>query len=216
MQAGPRFRDERGQLAQRRAHQPRLRADRDVADLAFQLRFRDESGDRIEHNHVERIRTHERLADAERFFTRARLRDEQIVEVHAQPPGVLRIERVFDVDEGGEAAALLRLRDHREGKRGFAGRFRPENFHHSAARKSTHAQRAIDQDVAGRDDIDIDNRIITQAHDRPVAVIFSDLLDRQIEVLIARGSDFVFAGFFFSFRGHRRTPYVRALCGFAK
>jgi hypothetical protein len=31
----------------------------------------------------------------------------------------LRIERVLDVDERGEAAALLRLRDHGQGERRF-------------------------------------------------------------------------------------------------
>ena len=50
-----RFRDERSQLSQRRAHEPRLRADRDVADLSFQFRFRDESRNGIEDDHVERV-----------------------------------------------------------------------------------------------------------------------------------------------------------------
>ena len=45
-------------------------------------------------------------------------------------------------------AALLRLRDHGERERGFAGRFRAENFDHAARGKSADAKRAIDQDVA--------------------------------------------------------------------
>ena len=52
---GARLRDERGEFAQRRAHQARLRADGGVADLAFQFLFRDERRDRIEHDDVERI-----------------------------------------------------------------------------------------------------------------------------------------------------------------
>ena len=48
---------------------------------------------------------------------------------------VLRIERVLDVDERGEAAALLRLGDDGQGERGFAGRFRTVNFDHAAARE---------------------------------------------------------------------------------
>ena len=192
-------------FAQRRAHQPRLRADRNVADLSFQFRFRDEGGDGIEHDDVERVRTHERLANAKRFFTGARLRDEQIVQVHAEPPGVLRIERVFDIDERRKSAALLRLGDDGERERGFARRFRSENLHHAAARKSAHAERAIDQDIAGGNDVDVDNGSIAETHDRAVAEIFRDLLDRQIEVLVAGGSNFVFASFFFVFRGHKES-----------
>ena len=98
---------------------------------------------------------------------------------------------MLDIDERGEAAALLRLRDDGERERRFAGRFRSENFHDAAARKTADAERAIDQDVAGRDDIDVDDLVVAEAHDRAVAVILGDLLDGEIEILIARGCDFV-------------------------
>ena len=121
-------------------------------------------------------------------------------------PRILRIERVLDVDERRETAALLRLGDDGERQRRFARRFRSENFDDAAARKSADAERAIDQDVAGGNDIDVDDLVVAEPHDRAVAVILGDLLDREIEVFVARGCDFVFSRFFFSFRGHRSVP----------
>ena len=37
---------------------------------------------------------------------------EQIIKVNTELLRILRIERMLDVDEGGEAAAFLRLRDY--------------------------------------------------------------------------------------------------------
>ena len=110
---------------------------------------------------------------------------------------------MLDIDERGEAAALLRLGDDGERQRGFAGRFRAVNFDHAAARKSADAERAIDQDVAGRDDVDIDDLLVAEPHDGAIAVIFRDLLQGEIEILVAGGGHFVFACFFFSFGGHK-------------
>ena len=156
--AGPRLGNQRGQFAHRRAHQARLRADGGVADLAFEFLFRDQRRDGIEHDDVERIGAHERLDNPKRFFAGARLRDEQIVQVHAELARVLRIERVLDVDERREAAALLGLGDDGERQRRLAGRFRAVNFHDAAAREAADAERAIDQNVAGGNDVDVDDR----------------------------------------------------------
>ena len=91
--------------------------------------------DRIDHDDVERVGADQSFTDAQRFFTRARLRDQQIIKVNAELLRILRIKRMLDVDEGGEAAAFLRLRDDGERKRRFAGGFRAENFDNAAARE---------------------------------------------------------------------------------
>src|SRR5213596_3116322 len=46
--------------------------------------------------------------------------------------------------------------DHGQRKRGFAGGFRTENFDHTTAGKSADAERAINQNVPGRNNVDID------------------------------------------------------------
>ena len=81
----------------------------------------------------------------------AGLGDEQVVEIHAELPGVLRVERVLDVDEGREAAAFLRLGDDGEGERGLAGGLRAEDFDDAAAGEAADAEGAVDEEVAGRD-----------------------------------------------------------------
>ncbi len=129
----------------------------------------------------------------------------------------MRVERVLDIDESRETAALLRLSNDGEREGGLPGGFWPENFHHASPRKTAHAEGAIDQDVASGNDVDVDNGSIAEAHDRAVAVVFRDLLNRQVEVLVAGSDDFVFAGcFFFGFRSHRGAPLVRAVPDFAK
>ena len=121
---------------------------------------------------------------------------------------------MFDIDERRQAAAFLRLRDHGESERGFAGRFGTENFNDASAREAAHAESAVDQDVAGGNDVDVDDRFIAEAHDRAVAVVFRDLLDREIEILIAGGNDFVFAGcFLFSFGSHRGSSLSTCAAG---
>src|SRR5205807_2388164 len=110
----------------------------------------------------------------------------------------------LDSDERCEASALLRLSDDGQCKRCFAGRFRAENFHNPSAWKSTDSEGAVDQNVSSRNDIDINNPFAAQTHDRTFAVIFRDLLDRQVEVLISRGSQFISGCSFFGLCRHIR------------
>src|SRR5262245_47568742 len=111
---------------------------------------------------------------------------------------------MLDINEGCEAAAFLRLSDDRKCKRRFAGRFRAEDFDYSPARKSTDSERAVDQNVSSRNDIDINDLFPAQTHDRTFAVIFRDLLDRQVEVLISRGRQLISGCSFFSLCRHIR------------
>ena len=115
------FGDQRGQFAHGRTHQAGLRADRGIADLAFQFLLGHQRGDGIEHNDVEGVGTDQRFANAQGLFARAGLGDEKVVEVDPQTLRILRIEGVLDVDEGGQPAAFLRLGDDGQGEGRFAG-----------------------------------------------------------------------------------------------
>jgi hypothetical protein len=127
-----------------RAHQTSLRAYRGVSDLAFELGFCHERGDRIDHNDIESVGADERLANAQRLLPRARLGDEKIVQVHSEFARVLGVERMFDINERRQAAALLRLRNHCQSERRLPGRLWAENFNNSSTWKSAHAKRTID------------------------------------------------------------------------
>ena len=68
------------------------------------------------------------------------------------------------------------------------------------------AEGTIDQNITGGDYIDIDDLFVSKTHDRTVAVVLGDLLDRHIKILISRRRHFVGACFFFSFRRHIEVP----------
>jgi hypothetical protein len=81
-------------------HQPGLQANVAIAHFAFDFGARHQRGDRIDHQHVDRVRAHQRIDDFERLFAGIGLRDDQFVDVDAQLLGIDRIERVFGIDEG--------------------------------------------------------------------------------------------------------------------
>ncbi len=102
---------------------------------------------------------------------------------------------------------FLRLGDDGERERRLAGGFRAEDLHDAAAREAADAERAVDEEVAGRDDLDVDVRVLAQAHDRAVAEVLVDLLDGEVEILRAGLGDLVgdgFGGRFFGCARHGR------------
>ena len=72
-----------GELAHRLGHEPGLQADVAVPHLSVDLRLRDEGRDRVDHDDIDRAAAHEDLDDLERLLAGVRLRDEQLLGVHA-------------------------------------------------------------------------------------------------------------------------------------
>ena len=150
------LRDRGGELAQRLAHQARLQARQAVAHLAFELGARRQRRDRIDHQHVDRAGAHQRVGDLQRLLAGVGLRDQQVVEVDAELAGIDRVERVLGVDEGADAAVLLRLGDDVQRQRGLARAFRPVDLDDAAARQAADAERDVEAERAGRDRLDLD------------------------------------------------------------
>jgi len=91
---------------------------------------------------------------------------------------------VFRVHKGGHASGLLRLGNYLQRDRGFARRFRPEDFDHTAAGKSAHSERRVKRNRAGRNHRDGDDGFLrSQTHDRALAKLLFDLRKRQINRL---------------------------------
>jgi hypothetical protein len=59
---------------------------------------------------------------------------------------------------------------------------------------------SLEQQAVHRPGIEVEVHAVPVV--RHIPVIFRDLLDREIEILVASGGDFIFAGFFFRFCGH--------------
>ena len=131
----PDLRDGAGQLAQRLGHQAGLQADVGVAHLALDLGPGHQRGDRVDDDDVDRAAAHERFGDLQRLLAGVGLGDEQVVDVDAQRLGVVGIEGVLGVDEGGDAARLLGFGDDVQGQGRLAGRFRAVDLDDAAARE---------------------------------------------------------------------------------
>ena len=141
---GVRLRDGARELAQRLAHQPRLQAHVLVAHLALDLGARHQRRHRVDHDEVDRARAQQHVDDLERLLAGVGLRDEQVVDLHAEPARVADVERVLGVDEGRHAAAALHLRDRVQRERGLAARLRAEDLDDAPARIAADAEREIE------------------------------------------------------------------------
>ena len=119
------------------------------------------------------------------FFPGARLGDQQVVQVDAQAGGVLRVQGVFHVNERGQAAGFLGLGDGRQGQGGFTGGFRSVDFHDAAAGEAAHAQRAVNEKIAGGDDVHFHLDVVSKAHDGVFSEVFLDLGEGQVKVALA-------------------------------
>ena len=84
------------------------------------LGLRDECGNRVHDDDVDAAGANEDLDNLERLLTVVGLRDQEIVQVDAQLLCVLRVERMFGIDEGRHAARALRFRNHLERERRLA------------------------------------------------------------------------------------------------
>src|SRR5581483_1615906 len=83
------------------------------------------------------------------------------------------------VDEGADAALLLRFGDGVQGERGLAGGFRPVDFHHPAARQAANAERDIEPERAGGNGLDVHRLVVlAEAHHRALAELALDLAQR--------------------------------------
>ena len=167
-----------------------------VAHLAVDLRLGHQGRHRVDDHDVHGAAAHQHLDDLQSLLARVRLRDQQLVDAHADAPCVLRIQRVLRVYERGDSAAALRLGDDVQRQRGLAGRLRAVHLDHATARHAAHAERDVQGQRACRDHLHPLGLYLPQAHDRPLAVCALDLAERRLQRP-------------FPLSGHRFTPLTR-------
>jgi len=137
-------------------HQARLRSRLHVAHFAVELGPRHQRRHRIDHQYVDRARAHQGVGDLQRLFAGVGLRDQEVVDVDAEFARIGGVQRVFRVDEGASAAALLRLGNGMQRERGLARGFRSVNFDHPPARQAADAERDVEAQRARGNGVDID------------------------------------------------------------
>ena len=152
-----------------------------VPHLAFDLGLRRQRGDGVDGDDVDRARADEELRDLERLLAGVGLRDEQLVDVDADPARVRRVHRVLRVDEGADPAAALRLGDHVVDERRLARRLRAEDLDDPPARQATDPEREVERERARRHRADRDLGGVAHAHHRALAELPLDVAERDVE-----------------------------------
>src|SRR5215216_900441 len=171
--------DRGGELAQRLAHQPRLQSRQRIAHLALEFGLRHQCCNGVDHQHVDRAGAHQRVADFQRLLAGVGLRDQQFIDVDAELARIDRIERVFGIDEGADAALLLPFRHRVQRQRGFARGFRPVDFNHPPTWQAADAQRDIEPERARRNGLDVHRTVVlAQLRHRALAELALDLGER--------------------------------------
>ena len=155
-----------------------------VAHLAFDLGPRGQRCHRVDDDHVERARADEHVGDLERLLARVGLRDEQLVDVDADRPGVHRIHRVLGVDVGADAAVALRLRDDVHGECGLARRLGPVDLDDPPSRQTADAEGEVEREGARGDGLDRHRPLLAHPHDGALAELLVDLGQRHVEGLL--------------------------------
>jgi len=119
---------------------------------------------------------HQRVDDLEGLFAGVGLADQQVGQVDAELLRVLDVERVFGIDEGAGALELLHLGDDLQRQRGLAGGLGAVDLDDAAARQAADAQRDVQAQRAGGDDLDVFQRLaLAEAHDGALAELLLDL-----------------------------------------
>ena len=146
--------------------------------------LRHERRDRVDDQDVDGAAAHQGLGDLQRLLAVVRLRDQQVVGLHAELLGIAEIERMLGVDEGRHAAALLRFGDDLQRQGGFAGGFRAVDLDHAAARHAADAERDVESERAGGNRLHVlDDAALAELHDRAFAELFLDLTYREVDRL---------------------------------
>ena len=109
-----------------------------VPHLALDLGLRHQGGDGVDDDDVDGVGTHQDLDDLERLLARVGLADQKVVDLHADPRRVQRVQRMLGVDERGDPARLLGLGDDVQSKRRLARRLGPVDLGHAPARDASH------------------------------------------------------------------------------
>ncbi len=154
-----------------------MQADVGVAHLALDFRLRRQRGNRVDHDHVHRTRTHQHVGDFQRLLAGIRLRYQQVVDLDAEFFRIRRIERMLGVDERGGTAGTLAAGNGLQRHGGLAGGLRPVDLDHTSTRQATDAKRDVQPQRAGGHRLDGFVDAVAHAHDRALAELLFDLAE---------------------------------------
>lgn len=193
--------DGSGEAAHGLTHHTCLEANGGVSHLAVELVLGDEGGDGVDHDDVDCAGADQSFGDVEGILAAFGLGDHQVLQIDANDLGVAWVEGVLHIDKDGVAAFFLSLRDGAETESSLTGAFRAVDFADSSAGEAACAEREVDGDGTGGDDVDLHFSGFAEAHQGAGAELFIDAGNGEIEVL-AVGFGGAFGLFNLCFCGH--------------
>ena len=155
-----------------------------VAHLPLDLGPRCQCRHRVDDQDVERTGADQHVGDLERLLTGVRLRDEEVVDVDPDGPGVDRVHGVLGVDVGADAAVALRLGHCVHGQRRLPRGLGAVDLHDAAPGQTADAQRQVQGERTGGDGLDVHLEVVAHAHDRALAELLLDLAQRGVQCLL--------------------------------
>src|SRR3546814_12862217 len=99
-----------------------------VAHFTLDFSARNESGDAVDDEDIDRIRANESVDDLERLFASVRLGNDEIVDVDAELARIDRIEGMFGIDESSGPAGGVGCSDSAQGQSRLARAFWAVDF----------------------------------------------------------------------------------------
>src|SRR6185312_5389009 len=133
----------------------------------------------VHNKHVDRARTHQRVGDFERLLAGVRLRNQEVVGGHPDLKKKDHVERMLGVDEGADAALLLRFGNGVQRQSRLARRLRPVDFDDAAARQAANAERDVEPERPARNRLDVHGLVVlAELHDRALAELALNLAER--------------------------------------
>ena len=128
-------------------------------------------------------RADQRVGDFERLFAVVRLRNQQVIDIHAELLGVGAVESVFRVDESGDTAGLLGFGDGVDRQGRLARGFGTVNLDDASFGVTAYAERHVQGDRTRGDYLYVGDLCARHAHDRAFAEILLDLLHHRVKYL---------------------------------
>ena len=146
-----------------------------VAHVAFNLLLRRKSSHRVDHQNIYCSRPYQLVGNLQGLLAVVRLRDVEIVYVYPQLLSIEAVEGMLGIDERCNAALFLCLRNGMDGQRRLATRLRTVNLYYAALGISAHAQRSIQCNRPGWDDLHVLCLLVAHSHNASLAEVLLNL-----------------------------------------
>ena len=147
----------------------------DVAHIPFHLGPGNQGRHAVDYNAIDGAAPYQLFRYIQSLFGAVRLGDQQIVQIQPAITRVMRVHGVLHIDIGGQTTRLLGLRHNVNSQGGLACRFGAIDFSNAPPGNSTHAQRQVQGQGAGGNDLSGNTLAqFSQAHHRALSVVLFD------------------------------------------